>query len=268
MDIVLNTTKIVLASELDAEGIKRNHIAKRLNIGRATLYRWFKGINSTGSVEEFIDQYLVAKKGPRKKRKVNELIRIWVWDIREKNKDCCGQKIQYYLEKEKNVHLAIPTIYKILSEKYQLRNSWKKNTKRGPVPKANKPREVIQMDTVDLGAIFSFNSIDIYTKEADVVLRSSLTSSDGYFACQSSMKRRFGGYSDMIQTDGGPEYKDDFKNHVLEFTKRHRVARPYKKNEQSYIESFNRSLRKECVGWVKYRTKDLPMIEKEARSEN
>ena len=55
------------------------------------------------------------------------------------------------------------------------------------------------MDTVGLGAIFSFNSIDIYTKEADVILRSSLASSDGYFACQSSLKRRFGGYSNRVQ---------------------------------------------------------------------
>jgi transposase InsO family protein len=36
-----------------------------------------------------------------------------------------------------------------------------------------------------------------------------------------------------------------------------RIARPYKKNEQAYIESFNRSLRKECLGWAKYRAKDL-----------
>ena len=57
----------------------------------------------------------------------------------------------------------------------------------------------------------------------------------------------------MIQTDGGPEFKDEFKKNVLRFTDRHRVARPYKKNEQSYIESFNRSLRKECLGWIKYK---------------
>lgn len=78
MDIVLKTTKIVLTPGLDAEGIKRNHTAKKLNIGKATLSRWFKGINSTGSAEEFIDQYLTTKKGPRKKRKINEPIRIWV----------------------------------------------------------------------------------------------------------------------------------------------------------------------------------------------
>lgn len=36
-----------------------------------------------------------------------------------------------------------------------------------------------------------------------------------------------------------------------------------KKNEQSYIESFNRFLRKECLGWSKYTKKDLPELEDE-----
>lgn len=266
MDIVLNTTKIVLASELDNQGVKRSHIAQRFGIGRATLYRWLNGINSADSVEVFVDQYLAAKKGPRAKRKVDGLVKKWVWGLREDNKDCCGQKIQHYLEEERRIHLAVPTIYKILSEKYQLRSKWKKNKPRGPVPKAGKPREVVQMNSMDLGEIFSFNSIDIFTKEADVILRPSLTDHDGYISCKVSMQKRFGGHSDMIQTDGGSEYKDEFKLHVLEFTNRHRVARPYKKNEQAYIESFNKSLRKECVGWAKYRLKDLAILTEEVNN--
>lgn len=238
----------------------------RLGIGRATLYRWFSGIKGAGSIEAFIDQYLAAKKGPRAKRKVDGLVKRWVWDIRKNNKECCGQKIQHYLEEEKEIHLAVPTIYKILSEKYQLRSKWKKNKPRGPVPKAKRAREVVQMDSMDLGEIFSFNSVDIFTKEVDVVLRPSLTSHDGHVSCKVSMQRRFNGYSDMIQTDGGPEYKDEFKLHVLEFAGRHRVARPYKKNEQAYIESFNRSLRKECVGWTKYKLKDLPTLTEEVNN--
>ena len=39
-------------------------------------------------------------------------------------------------------------------------------------------------------------------------------------------------------------------------------ARPYRKNEQSYIESFNRTVRKECLGWQNYRLKDLPECQK------
>ena len=40
----------------------------------------------------------------------------------------------------------------------------------------------------------------------------------------------------------------------------HRIARPYKQNEQASIESFNRTLRKECLGWGTYRVADLPRL--------
>ncbi|MDO9546657.1 MAG: integrase core domain-containing protein, partial [Pelolinea sp.] len=29
---------------------------------------------------------------------------------------------------------------------------------------------------------------------------------------------------------------------------------------QSYIESFNRSLRKECLGWSKYKASEIPQL--------
>ncbi len=105
--------------------------------------------------------------------------------------------------------------------------------------------------------------MDIYSKEADVMLRPSLTSHDGAIFLETAMHRRFHGHVRLLQTDGGPEFKDEFTDNVSRFADRHRVARPYKKNEQAYIESFNRSLRKECLGWGTYRPSDLPMPEKE-----
>lgn len=206
---------------------------------------------------------MLPKKDQGSVRKVDGRLKKLIYKIRDENRDCCGQKIEYFLKQDYHINLGVTTIYKILSEKYQLRTKWKKNIPRGPVPKAEKAREVVQMDSMDLGEIFAFNGVDIFTKEVDVVLRPSLTSHDGYVSLKTSMERRFDGFSDMIQTDGGPEYKDEFKQNVLSFTKRHRVARAYKKNEQAYIESFNRSLRKECVGWGKYKFKDLPMLTKE-----
>ncbi len=61
----------------------------------------------------------------------------------------------------------------------------------------------------------------------------------------------------LIQTDGGLEFKADFLTNVHLSCDRHRVAKPYRKNEQSYIESFNRTVRKECLGWNKYQIQDL-----------
>lgn len=249
---VLNTTKIVLAWELFEEGMPQTHIAKRLGVNRDTVRLWTGGIKELG-LGGFLDKYQNAKKGPRPKRQVDPLTKIWVWSIRERENDCCGQKIQYFLARERSIKLSVPKIYEILSEKYKIKSKWKKNQPRGPVPKAKRPREVVQMDTMDFGEVFAFTGIDIFTKEADVLLRPSLTGKDGLRFLETSMERRFGGFSDLIQTDGGPEFKEEFKRNVYRFTKRHRIARPYRKNEQAYIESFNRSLRKECLGWGRYK---------------
>jgi len=263
---VQNIMKIALAWELCQEGVPQVHIAREIGVDRVTVYRWLTGVRQAGDLEAFLDRYLVAKKGPRKKRKVDGLLKAQVWSLREERRGCCGQKIQYFLERDYGVRLGIRQIYQILGEKYILRTRWKKNQKRGPVPGAEAPREVLQMDTVDFGEVFAFTGVDIFSKEVDVLLRPSLTGYDGYLFLKLSMRRRFGSHAGTIQTDGGPEFKDEFRRHVLEYAERHRLARPYRKNEQSFIESFNRSLRKECLGWAHYKAKELPALTKEVEA--
>jgi len=55
MDIVQNITKIALVQELVEQKIPKTHIARRLEIGRATVYRWLTEIEKTGDLEIFID---------------------------------------------------------------------------------------------------------------------------------------------------------------------------------------------------------------------
>ena len=61
--------------------------------------------------------------------------------------------------------------------------------------------------------------------------------------------------------DGGPEFKAELSDNGVLFYQRHRVARPYRKDEQSFIESFNRTVRKECLGWEKYRVTELQVCQ-------
>lgn len=247
-------TKITITWELFEQGLPKSHIAGQLKVHRETVHLWIKGIleNEEGLLG-FLDQYTKAKKGKRVKRQVDPILKRRVWMIREREHDCCGQKIQYFLKKEYGIKPAVSKIYEILGEKYKLRSKLKKNQLSGAVPVALKPREVIQMDSIDFGQVFAFTGIDIFSKEADVFLAPELTARFGYQFLKQSMERRFNNFSELIQTDGGSE----FKRHVLEYTKRHRISHPYKKNEQSYIESFNRTLRKECLGWVKYKPKEI-----------
>lgn len=258
---VLNLTKITLAWELFEQGIPKTHIAKQLELNRETIHLWIRSIQKEGLLA-FLDSYTNAKRGERLKRKTDGFLKIKIHTLREENRDCCGQKIQKFLSDDYGIKLSTTTIYKILSEKYELRSKWKKNQVRGPIPKASKPRQVIQMDTVDFGEVFAFTGVDIFAKDVAVKLYPDLTSNSGARFLAHAMESRYK-HSDLIQADGGPEFKDEFKKIVLNYTDRFRVARPYKKNEQSYIESFNRTLRKECLGWGKYKSSDIPSMEQD-----
>jgi len=251
-----NATLITLASELYEQGISKTRIAARLGKHRETIHLWIKGIEQNGLLG-FLDAYERAKKGERQSRQIDALVKRWVWSIREREYHCCGQKIQYFLEREHSVHLSVPKIYEILSEKYLIRSRWKKNHFRGPVPHASAPREVVQMDTIDFGGLFAFTAIDIFTREADVLLASELTARNSLRFLYQSMERRFDRHVHLLQTDGGSEFKADFLRALPSFCDRHRVAHPYRKNEQSYIESFNRTVRKECLGWSTYRVSEI-----------
>lgn len=262
---VIQTTKIILAWGLLEQGVPKVQIAERLQVNRDTVRLWVQGVASMGLMA-FLDAYTNAKKGPRPRRQVDAILKRRVWMLRDREMDCCGQKIQYFLKLEYGIALSVPKIYEILAEKYVIKSKWKKNQKRGPVPKAEKPREVIQMDTIDFGSIFAFTAVDIFSREADVVLRPSLTSIDGAIFLDTCMQRRFNGHVELIQSDGGPEFKDKFKKKVYHYAERYRVSAAYKKNEQSFIESFNRTVRKECLGWNHYKPKEIPELNNYVRT--
>lgn len=126
--------------------------------------------------------------------------------------------------------------------------------------KVKKPRESIQADTVDFGQVFAFTAIDTCTKEASVVLKPFLDSQAGKEALKEQLK--YFKHIKHIQRDGGPEFKKDWQSYAKTKIKSIRTARPYKKNEQAFIERFNGILRKECLGYLKYKPKDIPELQK------
>jgi IS30 family transposase len=250
---------IELAWELHRSSVTTDEISSRVGKHRATIYRWLAGIKLYG-ITAFLKRYQNAKKGRRQTRKTDPIIKARIYAIREKYHHCCGEKVRYWMRKDYGVTMGISTIYRILGEKYELRSKWKKNQVRGPIPKASKEREVIQHDTVNFGELFAFTSIDIFTKEARIVMRPGLEATDGARALEQQMS--YFKFADLLQRDGGSEFKADWNAMAKPYCHRIRTARPYKKNEQSYIESFNRTLRKECLGWSKYKKEDLDLVQR------
>jgi len=71
------------------------------------------------------------------------------------------------------------------------------------------------------------------------------------------------GSCEVLQTDGGKEVLGEFEEKVGCYAGRHRMARPYHKNEQAFVESFHRTLRKECLGWGNYEVREREELQKE-----
>jgi transposase InsO family protein len=251
-----SVTRIWVAWELHKAGHQADYIAQQVGRHRSTIYRWLKGIRLYG-IKEFVKRYQNAKKGHRQ-RKTHPYVEQRVLSIRREHHHCCGDKIVYWLKQE-GIHISRSTVYRILNKLLELRPKRRKNTRRGPVPGASAPRQVIQMDTIDFGGVFAYTAIDIHTREGQVLLRPTLTATDGKLALRQIMN--YFGPCHILQTDGGSEFEAEFAELLPTYADHHRIARPYKKNEQAFIERFNRTVRQECLGWGKYSPDQIPVLQ-------
>jgi transposase InsO family protein len=65
------------------------------------------------------------------------------------------------------------------------------------------------------------------------------------------LARAYFGPIEWLQSDNGSEYNSHFDKLKSWWKNRRRIT-PGKKEENGCVESFNRTLRKECVGWGHY----------------
>lgn len=247
-------------------GIKVGQIALSLNKHRATIYRWIKDIKIGG-----IRQFLKLKKISKHRRpssRIPEYIVQKIVDIRNQF-GWCGAKIKKELKENYSINVSLSTIYRYLHQRFtKFGVGVKKYFKHQAIVTASKPRQVIEHDTVDLGGkknkVYAYTAIDIFTKEPSVVIASDLTMESGAEAFL--VQKQFYGEVELHQSDNGSEFQSLFKSAVEITGSKHRYSRPYKKNEQSHIENFNKSLRNECFPGAEYQEQDIPKLQRIANN--
>ncbi len=248
-------TQIQVAWELKRAGHSADEIAEQLGRHRATIYRWLKGIWQRG-IRGYVRYYKQCKRGHRQ-RKTHGAIVQRVLSLRQAYRECCGEKIVDLLRQE-GIHLSLSTVYRILKRHVMLRK--KRPTFKGEsVQRSTKPRQVVQVDTVDLGEVYAYTAVDTFTREAAVVIRPSLQAAEGKIALQQLMA--VFGQVELLQTDGGSEFKAECAESLHRYCQRHRISRPYKKNEQAFIEAFNGTLRREELGHTPFHPDDLALVQ-------
>lgn len=226
-----------LANQLLSAGVNVDEVAPRIGRNRATVYRWKKVIRYRG-IKRFVDDQRQAKRKRHRRCLTNQAVRL-IKQSRINHHDWCGEKIVWELKTKHGIDVSRASVYRVLGRYFKLRSKWKKNQARGPLPQAFAPRDVIQADTVDYGELFAYTAVDIYTREICVILGDNLTGEEGG-KCVGQIFDRLGSCL-IFQTDN--------RNHAR------------RKNENAFVESFNRTLRKECLGWAKYKLADKARLQ-------
>lgn len=241
-------------------GSNINQITQVVNRHRATVYRWFKQIKRMG-IREFLRRKHTSKHR-RPAAQTPETHIQKVVDIRSEF-GWCGAKIRKELKENHGITMAVSTIYRWLHRRFtRTAVSVKRYAKHQALVTAEEPREVVEHDTVDLGGgVYAYTAIDIFSKEPSVVIATDLEMETGAKA----FARHHGFYGEVLlhQSDNGSEFQSGFRR-AVEAVSRHRYSRPYKKNEQSHIENFNKSLRSECFPGAEYSPEDLPILQQQA----
>ncbi len=253
-------TQYEVAWNMNQAGSTIDQITTVVGKHRATVYRWLKQIRLVG-IRKFLRRKDVCKVR-RPKAQTPETTIQKIVDIRNEF-GWCGAKIRKELKENYGISLALSTIYRWLHRRFtKAAVGVQKYKKHKALVTANNPREVVEHDTVDLGGgVYAYTAIDIFTKEPSVVIDINLEMSTGAKAF--AYHNAFYGSVLLHQSDGGSEFQTDFRE-AVEAVSEHRYSRPYKKNEQSHIENFNKSLRSECFPRGEYQQEDVAKLQIQA----
>lgn len=245
-------THYEVAWNMHRAGSTIDQITQVVGKHRATIYRWLERIKQLG-IREFVRRKQTAKHRRPQARTPEHVIQRIV-DIRN-DYGWCGQKIRKELQENHGIVLGLSTVYRWLHNRFTKSVvAVAKYKKHKALVTANAPREVVEHDTVDLGDVYAYTAIDIFSKEPNVYIGTNLEMATGAEAF--AHHNAFYGPTQLHQSDNGSEFQTTFRE-AVEAVSDHRYSRPYKKNEQSHIENFNKALRSECFSGAHYKLEEL-----------
>lgn len=253
-------THYEVAWNMSQAGSSMEQITAVVGRHRATIYRWIKRIKRIG-IKAFLHNKRTCKHRRPGARTPESTIQRIV-DIRN-DYGWCGQKIRKELKEKHGITLGLSTVYRWLHQRFtKAVVGVRRYKKHKALVTANGPREVVEHDTVDLGELYAYTAIDIFSKEPSVYIGTDLEMATGARAF--AYHNQAYGFTVLHQSDNGSEFQTTFRE-AVEAVSQHRYSRPYKKNEQSHIENFNKALRNECFGRLKYTSDQLEEIRLQAK---
>lgn len=220
-------------------------VAKYFGFSKGAVSKWCKKMPQNGA-------WIIPTESSAPKHhpwRIEKQIRARIVELRLELKGRCAQVIQSHLADE-GIKVSVRTIQRELERRNLLKkySPWKKRHISGQRPKAVKPGDLIQMDTIHLMVsekkrIYVYTMIDVATRVAFAKASNKATSGRSVEFLNSGLSKTAITAS-CTQSDHGPEFGKYFTRKIQN---RHRHSRIRKPNDNAHIERFNRTIQDELL---------------------
>lgn len=165
----------------------------------------------------------------------------------------CAEVVQKQLGNS-GVDISLSSVKRTLKRTNLIRykSPWKKWHYSLPRPKAEKPGDLLQLDTVHFVTssgkrFYVYTIIDLYSRWAYAEVVKKISAGESVRFLRNARKRAEFNFV-MVQSDNGPEFTSWLTRGIARMKIAHRHSRIRKCNDNAHIERFNRTIQEECFG--------------------
>jgi len=168
----------------------------------------------------------------------------------------CAEVVHKQLENS-GMDISLSSVKRTLARTnlIRYRSPWKKWHYSLPRPKAEKPGDLLQVDTVHFVTssgtrFYVYTIIDLYSRWAYAEVVKKISAGNSVLFLRNARKHAKFNFV-MVQSDNGPEFSQWFTGSIVRMKIAHRHSRIRKCNDNAHIERFNRTIQEECFGTEK-----------------
>jgi transposase InsO family protein len=155
--------------------------------------------------------------------------------------------------RDDGIEVSLSTVKRVLKRYGCLRqrSKWARYRKYIPRPYAEKPGDLVEIDTVhmtkrDAKKVYVFTLIDVVSRFGYAEVRKKADTRTGISFLKNA--RRYASFPfRTVQTDHGPEFGKFFRDWCIHNGINHRHIRVRKPNDNAHLERFNRTIQEECL---------------------
>lgn len=228
--------------------------ARKTGVHRSTIGRWLKKSHELGLHGNAFVPTLSSRPHRHPKQLTSDII-ARILELRmQLNR--CAEVLHAVLQAE-GVFVSLSSVGRVLARHNQLggRPSYKRKLRpaRTPRPKAERPGDFLQLDTIHFAhwktkeRYYVYTLIDLKSRWTYAEYSPRISPDESAKFVQRA-RRRAPFALTLIQTDNGQEFSRGFEQQLAAMNITQRRIRLGKKNDNAHIERFNRTLQDECLG--------------------